>query len=93
MPGSEWRQDIGELLRGVEQICHGGGGLPHHVQVEEQYLQYLQFNIYNLKYTTIVRGLSLEEALVTIKNKRDIKPNPGFLEQLLKLEADLNDKR
>ena len=50
-------------------------------------------NIYNLKYTTIIRGLTLEEALVTIKNKRDIKPNPGFLEQLIKLEADLKDKR
>ena len=50
-------------------------------------------NIYSLKYTTIIRGLSLEEALVTIKNKRDIKPNPGFLEQLIKLEADLKDKR
>ena len=50
-------------------------------------------SVYNFKYTTIVRGLSLEEALVTIKNKRDIKPNPGFLEQLLKLEADLTDKR
>ena len=50
-------------------------------------------NIYNHNYTTIVRGLSLEEALVTIKNKRDIKPNPGFLEQLIKLEADLKDKR
>ena len=51
-------------------------------------------NIYNFKYTTIiVRGLSLEEALVTIKNKRDIKPNPGFLEQLIKLESDLNDNR
>ena len=51
------------------------------------------YNIYNSISTIIVRGLSLEEALVTIKNKRDIKPNPGFLEQLIKLEADLNDKR
>ena len=50
-------------------------------------------NIYIHSITTIVRGLSLEEALVTIKNKRDIKPNPGFLEQLIILEADLNDKR
>ena len=39
MPRSEWRQDIGELLRRVEQIRHGGGGIPHHVQVGEEYLQ------------------------------------------------------
>ena len=28
------------------------------------------------------------EALVLLKKKRDIKPNPGFLEQLIKLEIE-----
>ena len=30
--------------------------------------------------------MSLEDALLTIKPKRDIKPNSGFLEQLIKFE-------
>ena len=28
------------------------------------------------------------EALILLKKKRDIKPNPGFLEQLIKLEIE-----
>ena len=29
------------------------------------------------------RGLSIEDALVTVKQKRDVRPNVGFLQQLI----------
>ena len=38
------------------------------------------------------RGLSIEDALVTVKQKRDVRPNVGFLEQLIKLETLLHEQ-
>ena len=39
-------------------------------------------------FSSFYRGLGLVEALLMLKKKRDIKPNPGFLEQLIKLEIE-----
>jgi hypothetical protein len=39
-------------------------------------------------FSSFYRSLGLVEALILLKKKRDIKPNPGFLEQLIKLEIE-----
>ena len=39
------------------------------------------------------RNFSLEEALVTVKKRRDIKPNRGFLNQLIEYEKMLQTPR
>ena len=39
-------------------------------------------------FSSFYRGLGLVEALLMLKKKRDIKPNPGFLEQLIRLEIE-----
>ena len=38
------------------------------------------------------RGMSVEEALTTVKKNRDVHPNKGFLVKLIKLDEQLNKK-
>ena len=42
-----------------------------------------------LAYLMICQGLSLAEAIITVRLNRDITPNLGFLEQLRQLELKL----
>ena len=39
------------------------------------------------------RAMSLEEAVIEIKTKRDVKPNAGFLQQLIDYEYRLLESR
>ncbi|XP_041646024.1 dual specificity protein phosphatase 13-like isoform X2 [Cheilinus undulatus] len=43
-----------------------------------------------LAYLIICHGLSLVDAIITVRQSRDIGPNSGFLEQLRQLERSLN---
>ena len=43
-----------------------------------------------LSYLMIKRGLPLEEALRTVRRRREIRPNDGFLRQLIELEYTLS---
>jgi len=43
-----------------------------------------------LAYLMIKRGLSLEETLRTVRRHREIRPNDGFLRQLIELEYTLS---
>jgi len=43
-------------------------------------------------YLMIKQGLSAEQSLTTIRLKREVLPNHGFLKQLCQLDADLHKK-
>lgn len=46
-----------------------------------------------LAFLMIKRGMSLTEALATVRSRRDIHPNTGFLRQLQQLERELRQFR
>lgn len=46
-----------------------------------------------LAYLMICQGLSLTEAIVAVRQNRDIGPNSGFLEQLRHLDLSLKTER
>merc|ERR1711962_1832457 len=46
-----------------------------------------------LAFLCLGRGMSIEQAVTTVSAKRDIRPNDGFLVQLVKLHLSLNKER
>ena len=43
-----------------------------------------------LAYLVRFTELSLTEAVKTVRQRRDIRPNPGFLKQLIDFEQNIN---
>lgn len=46
-----------------------------------------------LAFLMIFEGMTLREAVATVKSHRDIFPNPGFLQQLRSLDLSLERQR
>merc|ERR1712168_848305 len=43
-----------------------------------------------LAYLVMYKKMTLRDAVKTVKEKRDIRPNNGLLEQLIELEQNIN---
>ena len=46
-----------------------------------------------LAYLVKCENMELKEAVRVVKEKRDIRPNPGFLEQLLEYEQKCKNRK
>ena len=44
-----------------------------------------------VSYLMQKKGMRVEEALVMVKKNRDVHPNNGFLEKLIKLDEQIQD--
>jgi len=84
----EESEDIFEKLRPaadwIENALQGGGQI-----LVNCYAGTSRSATVVLAFIITHRGLSLKEALVAVKTRRDIRPNDGFLRQLLLYESQL----
>ena len=46
-----------------------------------------------VSYLMQKKGMSVEEAMVTVKKNRDVHPNTGFLAKLIQLNAQLQGNK
>lgn len=68
----------------IEQAINGGGRVLVHC-----YMGMSRSATIALAYLMIKKGMTAEEALKTVRRNRGVRPNDGFLRQLIDLELRL----
>jgi len=85
MPGAQISAHFHECANFIEKALREGGRVLVHCLVGVS-----RSSTIAIAHLMIKRRMSAEEALRTVRRNREIRPNDGFLRQLLALESKLS---